>query len=98
MVNDVSLEVETGESIGIVGPNGSVKTTLYNVISGVYPVDQGRIIFEKNDITPPRANPPVEDAACGEADPKLPKSSIPSQKTTVDNHGRFRYQVGYWFR
>ena len=50
-VNDVSLEIEAGESIGIVGPNGSGKTTLYNVISGVYPPEQGRIVFEGKDIT-----------------------------------------------
>ncbi len=53
-VDDVSLEIETGEAIGIVGPNGSGKTTLYNVISGVYPADGGRVIFEGNDITPLR--------------------------------------------
>ncbi|MEE9417879.1 MAG: ABC transporter ATP-binding protein [Desulfatiglandaceae bacterium] len=60
-VNDVSLEVETGESIGIVGPNGSGKTTLYNVISGVFPADEGRVIFEENDIThlPPYKRAPL---------------------------------------
>jgi len=30
--------------------------------------------------------------------PNLPKCSIPSQKTDIDNNARFRYQVGYWFR
>jgi branched-chain amino acid transport system ATP-binding protein len=60
-VNNVSLEVEPGESIGIVGPNGSGKTTLYNVISGVYAADEGRIIFEENDITrlPPYKRAPL---------------------------------------
>jgi branched-chain amino acid transport system ATP-binding protein len=58
----VSLEVETGEAIGIVGPNGSGKTTLYNVISGVYPADGGRVIFEGNDITP---LPPYKRAPLG---------------------------------
>jgi len=50
-VDDISLEIETGELIGIVGPNGSGKTTLYNVISGVYPPEEGRVIFEGRNIT-----------------------------------------------
>lgn len=50
-VDRVSLEIESGESIGIVGPNGSGKTTLYNVISGVYPPEEGKVIFEGKDIT-----------------------------------------------
>lgn len=50
-VDDVSLEIDYGELIGIVGPNGSGKTTLYNVINGVYPPDEGRVIFEGRDIT-----------------------------------------------
>lgn len=60
-VNNVSLEVEPGESIGIVGPNGSGKTTLYNIISGVYIADEGKIIFEENDITrlPPYKRAPL---------------------------------------
>lgn len=60
-VNDVSLEIEVGELIGIVGPNGSGKTTLYNVISGVYPPEEGRVIFEGKDITrlPPYKRAPL---------------------------------------
>jgi len=50
-VASVSLEIEAGELIGIVGPNGSGKTTLYNVISGVYPPEEGKVIFEGKDIT-----------------------------------------------
>ncbi len=50
-VHKVNLEISAGELIGIVGPNGSGKTTLFNVISGVYPPEQGKIIFEGRDIT-----------------------------------------------
>ncbi len=50
-VNGVSLEIDAGQFVGIVGPNGSGKTTLFNVISGVYFPEQGRVIFEENDIT-----------------------------------------------
>jgi branched-chain amino acid transport system ATP-binding protein len=50
-VNDFSLEIQPGESLAIVGPNGSGKTTLYNIISGVYFPEEGRVIFEEEDIT-----------------------------------------------
>lgn len=50
-VDRVSLEIEPGELVGIVGPNGSGKTTLYNVISGVYPPEEGKVIFDGKDIT-----------------------------------------------
>ena len=35
-VNDLNLSVRQGEIIGLVGPNGSGKTSLFNLISGVY--------------------------------------------------------------
>jgi branched-chain amino acid transport system ATP-binding protein len=35
-VNDVSLNVEKGEIHGLIGPNGSGKTTIFNVVSGYY--------------------------------------------------------------
>ncbi len=56
-VDSVDLEIEEGEALGIVGPNGSGKTTIYNLISGVYIPDEGRIIFDGKDITrmPPHA-------------------------------------------
>lgn len=60
-VDKVSLEIEPGELIGIVGPNGSGKTTLFNVISGVYPPEDGKVIFEGKDIThlPPYKRAPL---------------------------------------
>jgi branched-chain amino acid transport system ATP-binding protein len=50
-VDKVNLEIHEGELIGIVGPNGSGKTTLFNVINGVYPPEEGKVIFEGKDIT-----------------------------------------------
>ena len=46
----VSLEVRTGEILGLVGPNGSGKSTLINVISGYYRADAGRILFADKDL------------------------------------------------
>ncbi len=54
-LSDVSLEVYRGEMVGIIGPNGAGKTTLFNVISGVFPCDQGKILFkgkETNKLQP----------------------------------------------
>jgi len=50
-VNDVSFKVEKGEIFGLIGPNGSGKTTIFNLISNYHPVTSGNIIFNSKDIT-----------------------------------------------
>ena len=50
-VNDVSLAIETGEFLGLIGSNGAGKTTLVNLISGFFPADQGALLFDGRDIT-----------------------------------------------
>ncbi len=47
----VTLGIEKGEIFGLVGPNGSGKTTIVNSITGFYPPDSGKILFEGKDIT-----------------------------------------------
>ncbi len=42
-VKDVSFEIGEGETLGLFGPNGSGKTTIINLISGVYRPDAGSI-------------------------------------------------------
>ena len=44
-VNDVDLAVNSGEIVGLLGPNGSGKTTALNLISGVLRPDSGSISF-----------------------------------------------------
>jgi branched-chain amino acid transport system ATP-binding protein len=44
-LDGVSLHVHAGEALGLVGPNGSGKTTCINVISGLYPPDGGRVLY-----------------------------------------------------
>ena len=50
-VNDVSAEIKEGEIFGLIGPNGSGKTTVFNLISQFYPVTNGKIFFNGHDIT-----------------------------------------------
>ena len=50
-VDSLSLCIDKGEIVGLIGPNGAGKTTLVNVISGVYPPNEGTIMFEGIDIT-----------------------------------------------
>lgn len=35
-LSDISMEVNSGEIVGIIGPNGAGKSTLFNVITGMY--------------------------------------------------------------
>jgi len=50
-VNNVTMEIQKGEILGLIGPNGAGKTTLTNLISGVHTVSEGKIVFDKTDIT-----------------------------------------------
>jgi branched-chain amino acid transport system ATP-binding protein len=48
---DVSIKVGELEIVGIIGPNGAGKTTAFNVITGFYKPDRGRVIFKGRDVT-----------------------------------------------
>jgi branched-chain amino acid transport system ATP-binding protein len=43
VADQISLEIQRGEILGLIGPNGAGKTSLFNLISGVFPVDSGSI-------------------------------------------------------
>ena len=46
----VDLQVEDGEILSVIGPNGSGKTTMFNCISGVYHPDQGEVFFQNKSL------------------------------------------------
>ena len=50
-LNHVSLDVRSGETLGIIGPNGAGKTTLFEVLGGFTRPDRGTVMFDGDDVT-----------------------------------------------
>jgi branched-chain amino acid transport system ATP-binding protein len=55
VLDDVTLEVRSGEAIGIVGPNGAGKTTLLDLIAGATRADAGAVQLDGRDLGSLRA-------------------------------------------
>jgi len=51
-LNDVSIEIRRGEIQGLIGENGSGKSTVTSIISGMQKADAGEMIFKKESWTP----------------------------------------------
>jgi len=51
-VDDLSLEVEDNSVVALVGPNGSGKTTIFNLVTGFLRPDNGRVFLNGKNITP----------------------------------------------
>lgn len=63
-LNAVSLQVDSGQLVGLIGPNGAGKTTLLGVLSGLQSANRGRVRFEGRDIS---NAPPYRRSALGMA-------------------------------
>ena len=50
-VNDVSLDLEENGVHALIGPNGSGKTTTINLITGIFPANEGSIVFDGQELT-----------------------------------------------
>ena len=46
----LSMAVREGEILGLIGPNGSGKTTFFNVLTGLYKASAGRIVYRGEDV------------------------------------------------
>jgi branched-chain amino acid transport system ATP-binding protein len=77
-VLDLSFQVREGEILGMIGPNGSGKTTTFNLITGFYPPDQGSVRFAGRDIT---GLPPYE--VCGRGICRTFQIAKPFRELTV---------------
>ncbi len=94
-VNDFSVSVQKGKIHGLIGPNGSGKTTIFNVLSGYYKPTTGRIFFEEKKIS---GLPAYQITATGFAR-TFQNLRLFSSMTVLDNllvgmghHGR----IGIW--
>ena len=63
-LSDVSVTVEAGEIVALIGANGAGKTTTMRAISGLLPLSAGRVVFEDEDITRLRADLRVQRGIC----------------------------------
>ena len=50
-VNDLSLTMEDGTLTALLGPSGCGKSTILNMLSGILPVTEGKILFDGKDVT-----------------------------------------------
>ncbi len=55
-VNKFSTDLQPGELCALIGPNGSGKTTIFNVITGVYAPTEGKVFFDGRDISGKKPN------------------------------------------
>ena len=51
ILKKISLDLNSGEIVGLLGPNGCGKTSLYGCVLGRYKVDSGKIFLNQKDIT-----------------------------------------------
>ncbi|MBQ6467157.1 MAG: ABC transporter ATP-binding protein [Clostridia bacterium] len=51
VLRDVSITLDEGEIVSLIGVSGAGKTTLFNVLSGIYPPDSGSVLLKDEDIT-----------------------------------------------
>jgi len=51
VVNDISLEVNRGEVVGVLGPNGAGKTTTFYMVMGLVQPEKGRIMLGETNVT-----------------------------------------------
>jgi branched-chain amino acid transport system ATP-binding protein len=49
-IDELDMQVESGEIVSVIGPNGAGKTTLFNLITGLLPTDGGEIVLDERNI------------------------------------------------
>ena len=81
VVQDVSLEIMSGEVVGLMGPNGAGKTTAFYMIVGLIAADRGNILLDGQDLT---AKPMHERSKLGLG--YLPQEASIFRKLSVEHN------------
>lgn len=81
-LKDVSLKVNSGEIVTLIGSNGSGKTTSLRTISGLEKAKSGEIIYENQDILKKSASDIV----------KMGISQVPEGRRVLNNVGFGKYR------
>ena len=50
-LNGINLNLDEGDFVTVIGGNGAGKSTMLNMVAGVYPVDCGSIVIDGVDVT-----------------------------------------------
>lgn len=50
-LNGLSLHLNAGDFVTVIGGNGAGKSTMLNAVAGVWPVDEGKILIDGQDVT-----------------------------------------------
>lgn len=75
VIEKISLELEKGEIVSLIGASGSGKTTFFNAVAGLSAVDEGRVYLDGEDIT----------GKTGKVSYMLQKDLLLSHYTIIDN-------------
>jgi len=75
VIKDISIKLEKGEIVSVIGPSGVGKTTLFNVISGLLAPDSGRVVLDGEDIS----------GVCGRVSYMLQKDLLLQHKTVLES-------------
>src|SRR3954470_13455520 len=93
-LQDVTLEVNEFEIVGLIGPNGAGKTTAFNCITGFYKPDTGSVVYRGRDVT---RFPPHRKAAMGFGrtfqNVGMVKSATAMDNLKTAQHAHVRYSV-----
>jgi branched-chain amino acid transport system ATP-binding protein/sulfate-transporting ATPase len=95
-LEDLSFDLAPGGILGLIGPNGSGKTTFFNVLTGIYPADAGAIQFGGAPVT----NASPQEVYARGITRTFQRSRLCLPLTVFDNialgnHGRLEH--GLWF-